>query len=58
MLWFIMRFFLGGGMPIGTLMLIEEDYAGSYAKLIMKYFLAEVRLQCFICYYNYRYFYQ
>ena len=45
-------------MPIGTLMLIEEDYAGSYAKLIMKYFLAEVRLQCFICYYNYRYFYQ
>ena len=36
-------FFLGGGMPIGTLMLIEEDYAGSYAKLIMKYFLAEVR---------------
>lgn len=32
---------IGGGMPIGTLMLIEEDYAGSYAKLIMKYFLAE-----------------
>jgi elongator complex protein 4 len=32
---------IGGGMPIGTLMLIEEDYAGSYAKLLMKYFLAE-----------------
>ena len=29
-------------MPIGTLLLIEEDYAGSYAKLLTKYFLAEV----------------
>jgi len=34
-------YLIGGGMPIGTLMLIEEDYAGSYAKLLMKYFLSE-----------------
>jgi len=32
---------LGGGLPIGTLLLVEEDYRGSYAKLILKYFLAE-----------------
>eukprot|EP00088_Acartia_fossae_P000338 TRINITY_DN10130_c0_g1_i8.p1 TRINITY_DN10130_c0_g1~~TRINITY_DN10130_c0_g1_i8.p1 ORF type:complete len:351 (+),score=59.29 TRINITY_DN10130_c0_g1_i8:43-1095(+) len=34
-------FLIGGGMPIGTLLVIEEDYAGSYAKLLTKYFLAE-----------------
>lgn len=32
---------LGGGLPVGSLLLIEEDWAGSYAKLVLKYFLAE-----------------
>ena len=32
---------VGGGLPVGSLLLIEEDLAGSYAKLVLKYFLAE-----------------
>nr|CAG4637234.1 EOG090X0ALT [Ceriodaphnia reticulata] len=30
-----------GGLPLGSLCLIEEDIYGSYAKMITKYFLAE-----------------
>lgn len=32
---------IGGGLPIGTILMVEEDWAGSYAKLVLKYFLAE-----------------
>ncbi|KAK4883015.1 hypothetical protein RN001_006334 [Aquatica leii] len=32
---------LGGGIPVGTVFLIEEDQQGTYAKIILKYFLAE-----------------
>ncbi|KAI4457543.1 pax6 neighbor protein paxneb [Holotrichia oblita] len=32
---------LGGGLPVGTLTLIEEDTQGTYARIILKYFLAE-----------------
>ncbi|XP_017772789.1 PREDICTED: elongator complex protein 4 [Nicrophorus vespilloides] len=32
---------LGGGVPVGGIVLIEEDAQGSYAKVMMKYFLAE-----------------
>nr|XP_023030181.1 elongator complex protein 4 [Leptinotarsa decemlineata] len=32
---------LGGGIPVGTVVLIEEDFHGSYSKIILKYFLAE-----------------
>ncbi|KAF5294669.1 hypothetical protein FQA39_LY02801 [Lamprigera yunnana] len=32
---------LGGGFPVGTVVLIEEDQQGSYSKIILKYFLAE-----------------
>ncbi|XP_021912802.1 elongator complex protein 4 isoform X2 [Zootermopsis nevadensis] len=31
----------GGGIPVGTVVLIEEDKYGTYAKLLLKYFLAE-----------------
>lgn len=34
-------FFIGGGLTIGTICIIEEDYYNSYSSLIMKYFLAE-----------------
>nr|CAG4649557.1 EOG090X0ALT [Scapholeberis mucronata] len=30
-----------GGLPLGSLCLIEEDMYGSYAKIVSKYFLAE-----------------
>jgi len=32
---------LGGGLPIGTVLLVQEDFSGNYAKLLLKYFLAE-----------------
>nr|CAG4645000.1 EOG090X0ALT [Leptodora kindtii] len=32
---------IGGGLPLGSLCLIEEDEYGSYAKIIAKYFLAD-----------------
>jgi len=32
---------LGGGLPIGTVLLLQEDVSGNYAKLLLKYFLAE-----------------
>ncbi|CAH1119145.1 unnamed protein product [Phaedon cochleariae] len=32
---------LGGGIPVGTVVLIEEDFHGSYSKIVLKYFLAE-----------------
>jgi len=32
---------LGGGLPIGTVLLIQEDDSGNFAKLLLKYFLAE-----------------
>lgn len=31
----------GGGLPIGTVILIEEDLYGNFATLFLKYFLAE-----------------
>lgn len=33
--------FTGGGLPIGSIMLIEEDKIGRYAKYLTKLFLAE-----------------
>jgi len=32
---------LGGGLPIGTILVIEEDLSGNFAKLMLKYFLSE-----------------
>ncbi|XP_034946631.1 elongator complex protein 4 [Chelonus insularis] len=32
---------IGGGLPIGTIILIEEDLYGFYSKAMLKYFLAE-----------------
>uniref|UniRef100_A0A1B0DFP0 Elongator complex protein 4 n=1 Tax=Phlebotomus papatasi TaxID=29031 RepID=A0A1B0DFP0_PHLPP len=32
---------IGGGMPLGTILLIEEDKYNSYAKVLCRYFLAE-----------------
>ncbi|XP_061670276.1 elongator complex protein 4 [Syngnathoides biaculeatus] len=34
-------FLLGGGLAVGTVLLIEEDYYDSYSRMILKYFLAE-----------------
>ncbi|XP_054719326.1 elongator complex protein 4-like [Uloborus diversus] len=34
-------FFLGGGLAIGTICLIEEDHYNTYSSLLLKYFLAE-----------------
>lgn len=34
-------FYLGGGIPVGSILLIEEDEASSYSSLFFKYFLAE-----------------
>jgi hypothetical protein len=31
----------GGGLPVGSLLLIQEDYSGNYAKLLLKYFLGK-----------------
>ncbi|KAK6637544.1 hypothetical protein RUM44_007966 [Polyplax serrata] len=32
---------IGGGLPVGSLILLNEDEYGSYAKFFLKYFLAE-----------------
>ncbi|XP_018353520.1 PREDICTED: elongator complex protein 4 [Trachymyrmex septentrionalis] len=32
---------IGGGLPIGSIFLIEEDKYGFYAKTVLKYFMAE-----------------
>lgn len=32
---------IGGGIPIGSILLIEEDQFGRYAECLSKYFLAE-----------------
>lgn len=32
---------IGGGLPIGSILLIEEDKYGLYAKVVLKYFMAE-----------------
>ena len=32
---------LGGGLPLGTLLTVREDSQGSYARLLLRYFLAE-----------------
>ncbi|XP_005105912.1 elongator complex protein 4 [Aplysia californica] len=32
---------IGGGLAVGTVMLVEEDIFGSYARLMLKYFTAE-----------------
>lgn len=32
---------LGGGLPVGTVLLIQEDQHTSYAQLLMSYFLAQ-----------------
>jgi len=32
---------VGGGLPIGTILMIEEDFSGGIAKLLLKYFLSE-----------------
>ncbi|BFZ03948.1 hypothetical protein BsWGS_06987 [Bradybaena similaris] len=32
---------IGGGLAVGTVLLVEEDTYGSYAKLMLKYFVAE-----------------
>ncbi|OBZ90035.1 Elongator complex protein 4 [Choanephora cucurbitarum] len=32
---------LGGGQPVGTIMLIKEDRATTYAQLLLKYFMAQ-----------------
>ncbi|XP_076626191.1 elongator complex protein 4 isoform X2 [Colletes latitarsis] len=32
---------IGGGLPIGSLFLIEEDRYGIYARVMLKYFMAE-----------------
>ncbi|KAL7287330.1 hypothetical protein TKK_0018453 [Trichogramma kaykai] len=33
--------FIGGGVPIGSILLVEEDPYNTYAKVIYKYFIAE-----------------
>ncbi|ERL88663.1 hypothetical protein D910_06047, partial [Dendroctonus ponderosae] len=30
-----------GGLPVGTVVLVEEDFRGLYSKILLKYFLAE-----------------
>ena len=32
---------IGGGLPVGSLFLIEEDRYGTYAKVMLRYFMAE-----------------
>eukprot|EP00040_Diaphanoeca_grandis_P011543 m.59247 g.59247 ORF g.59247 m.59247 type:complete len:401 (-) comp22677_c0_seq2:697-1899(-) len=34
-------YLLGGGVAIGTVMLVDEDQHGSYSKLVQKFFLSE-----------------
>lgn len=36
---------IDGGLPLGSLCVVEEDIYGSYAKIITKYFLAEGAMQ-------------
>ena len=36
-----MDFNVGGGVAVGTLILIEEDIVGSFANLMLRYFIAE-----------------
>ena len=36
-----MDFNVGGGVAVGTLILIEEDVVGSFANLMLRYFIAE-----------------
>lgn len=36
-----MDYVLGGGIPVGTVVLVEEDKYGTFCKYVMKYFLAE-----------------
>ncbi|XP_071041498.1 elongator complex protein 4 isoform X2 [Parasteatoda tepidariorum] len=38
-------FFIGGGLPVGTICLIEEDKHDIASKTIMKYFLSEAVIQ-------------
>jgi len=32
---------LGGGLAVGTVLVISEDYSGNFSRLMLKYFLAE-----------------
>ena len=32
---------LGGGLPLGSLLMLQEDSGGSYGKLLVRYFLSE-----------------
>nr|XP_002121089.1 putative elongator complex protein 4 [Ciona intestinalis]XP_018667235.1 putative elongator complex protein 4 [Ciona intestinalis]XP_026690080.1 putative elongator complex protein 4 [Ciona intestinalis]XP_026690081.1 putative elongator complex protein 4 [Ciona intestinalis] len=32
---------LGGGLPVGSIMMVEEDLFGRFSKIILKYYLAE-----------------
>ena len=32
---------VGGGVAVGTLILIEEDLVGSFGNLMLRYFIAE-----------------
>jgi len=32
---------LGGGLAVGTVLVLEEDISGNYSKLLLKYFLSE-----------------
>ena len=32
---------LGGGLPLGSLLLVQEDAQGSYGRLLLRYFLSE-----------------
>nr|CAI5821460.1 unnamed protein product [Callosobruchus analis]CAI5830559.1 unnamed protein product [Callosobruchus analis] len=34
-------FLTGNGIPVGTVVLVEEDFHGCYSKVLLKYFLAE-----------------
>ena len=36
---------LGGGLAIGTVLVLEEDLSGNYSKLLLKYFLSEGLVQ-------------
>ena len=33
--------FLGGGVAIGTVLVVKEDVSGNFSKLLLKYFLSE-----------------
>ncbi|CAG5116222.1 unnamed protein product [Candidula unifasciata] len=43
---------IGGGLAVGTVLLVEEDTYGSYAKLMLKYYVAEAvmtKQSVFLC---------